>query len=158
MVKCFNPDVVAVGQLLKQLFPVCAGAFCLDLFFAWSRRSFCNKNDQSAQLLFNVFYFIRFIHRVVKVAGVKDDKKMDEKNVLPSHPALSRRPYVPEAQYILFPVLSAAGSGSRQVSRLVFCEPRHFVWLHMHTYTHTSLQAPGPGCSLSRDPPERHAE
>lgn len=84
MVKCFNPDVVAVGQLLKQLFPVCA--FCFNLFFARSHRSFSNKNDQSAQLLFNVFYFIRFIHQTVKVAGVKDKQKMDEKSILSKPP------------------------------------------------------------------------
>ncbi len=69
MVKCFNPDVVAVGKLLKQLFPVCTGAFCFDLFFFFvvfflfvflfcleSPSSFYNKNDQSSQQPFNVFF------------------------------------------------------------------------------------------------------
>lgn len=47
---------------------------------------------------------------------------------------------MPEA-LTFFPILSVTGSISRQVSRLVFCETRHFVWLQTNTHIHT-LKSP----------------
>lgn len=65
-----------------------------------------------------------------------------KKNNKKKHTALFKAAICAGGPIYSFPVLSAAGSRSRQVSRLVFCEPRHFVWLHTHTHTLVSrLQA-----------------
>lgn len=92
MVKCFNPDVVAVGQLLKQLVPVCTGKLLFrSVFSPGAAVLFVIKMIRVHNCLFNVFYFIRFIHQAVKVAGVKDkkiNKKWMGKNVLRSQSAL----------------------------------------------------------------------